>query len=874
MRHRGWGLLLLLPAALFAAMLWRTPFSTFHSHLVFAGTPKRFAATIVRAGRADARGAIWLDNVFVLSWLLVVPRLMRAGLERWCPERRRRFGFWYLSPRFALIAAALAVVENVTALALVGKHTPPTLLTLVVCVAGWSKWVFYGGALVGLFGLVIGPLLAPIVRPALRVLFGSLDRAAGHEQVATSATTLYEGPAAGPVEPSNAAPAEAPTERIGICVSGGGMRAASVALGALRELDRPDGERPSVFRRARWLSAVSGGAQVAGGWRISRGRTVSLAPLPDDVHDGLFAETHPWATTVRRRRRFLANGVWSSLGGVINLVVRSIGVLGGLFAATYLIGWFAGHAVRTRAMHSWFPFSSPLLERRLAFGDLFPLRIAVPGAVWLCVGVMVLLASMTRQNPDARARARSIAMPLVAVGITFVVLMVGIPAALIDGPSLLRRLPVARGADEGALMVAVVALAGVVVSIVAVVRSRRKTTALRLGAVFLALTLVMVGGKVATAIAYRGGGLWGSWPIGASYRLPIAFVAFAWLVVLDCIAAHRRSLAGLYRKRLAATFAVAGEAPFADADEPEWPAYVGAGGPELIVAATALSSARTFSGVRAHAVTYRPDRITLFDRTDGTSAAVATGTYPVGSWWDGHPSRWTVSRAMALTSGALASTMGQASLDSTQSLLVALDLRLGMWVPNPRFVEWFADPNTAPRVHLGYLAKELFGRYDPTQDAFVYVTDGGHRDNLGLVELLRERPDVVCCIDASADPPGSFRTLREAIELASVELDVDIEIDLRNLRSGHAETPRDCATVGSIAYPTSMGGGTGRLLYGRYQLSDAAPADLVRYGAAHPRFPTSTAAEQRRSDDEHLQLVALGEHVGARIASLMAGVTA
>ena len=46
---------------------------------------------------------------------------------------------------------------------------------------------------------------------------------------------------------------------IGLCLSGGGFRAALFHLGALRRLQELD-----VLRRVRWISAVSGGSIIAG----------------------------------------------------------------------------------------------------------------------------------------------------------------------------------------------------------------------------------------------------------------------------------------------------------------------------------------------------------------------------------------------------------------------------------------------------------------------------------------------------------------------------------------------------------------------------------------------------------------------------------
>jgi hypothetical protein len=53
-----------------------------------------------------------------------------------------------------------------------------------------------------------------------------------------------------------------------------------------------------------------------------------------------------------------------------------------------------------------------------------------------------------------------------------------------------------------------------------------------------------------------------------------------------------------------------------------------------------------------------------------------------------------------------------------------------------------------PRPRLGYLLKELFGLHDPN-DLYIYVTDAGHWENTGLVELIRDRNiDEVVCLDA------------------------------------------------------------------------------------------------------------------------------
>ena len=878
MRRRMWGWLLLVPAALFLAELATAPFPGFQQHLSFAGTPGRFAGTVVRAGRSNARAALWFDNVFVVSWLVVVPRLLQAGRDRWAPERRTMFGPWPVMPSVAVAAGVADLFENALALSIVGKSTPPLFATLSLAVVGWVKVLLYGVSLVGVVGLVVGPLLAPVVRPAMRRLFGRLDRHAGTHPDPRTAVEPIEVGADGSTEHGT------DDDAIGICLSGGGIRAASIALGALRRLDQSAVDTPSLFRRSRWLVAVSGGSYTAGGWRISRRPGAAVAPAASAASDGLFAADQPWAATVRMKRRFLDNGTWSIVGGVANAIVRTVVVLGAVVSATYLAAAVLGRGVRTRVVHPNFPYLEGTVEP-LGLRELLPIRLVLPIAVFLAAAAVLYVVAHARSQPERRASLVRGSRVVGAAGALLALLLVGVPAGVLYGRRVLNALAADGGPDRSAGLIGTAVVLGVAAAVGGVVAGQLKRRWMRLGGVLLGIALFLFAGKVADSFAYGYVTPWTSWPLpGTEVRLGVVAVAVAWLLLTAAVASHRLTLGGVYRKRLAATFAAgdrdehgpAGDRvplpPLAYSDEPLWPAYRGADGPELIVAATAHSSAVTFCGVPALGFTFRPDRITLHDRTDGTSASVATTDYPVGSWWDGFPRGWLVSRAMALSGAAFASAMGRQALGSTDMLLVALNLRLGAWVPNPRYAHWFADPLTSPRVHLGYLAKELTGRYRPDRDAFVYVADGGHRENLGLVELLRERPSVVFCVDSSGDPPGSFQSLSDAIALAAVELGVTIDIDLTALRPpaaapgvASAALPDDCVAEGVVTYPAALGGGTARLFYGHHQLCEATPPTLLQFAAAHPPFPGYPTVDQFLTDDEHVHLVALGEHVAGRM---------
>lgn len=259
----------------------------------------------------------------------------------------------------------------------------------------------------------------------------------------------------------------------------------------------------------------------------------------------------------------------------------------------------------------------------------------------------------------------------------------------------------------------------------------------------------------------------------------------------------------------------------------------------------------------------------------------------------------TLLAAMAVSGAAFASAMGKMS-GPFNMLLSLTNARLGAWLPNPRYHARISDGDAPslikdrapiPRVRrLTYLVKEIFGVYSP-DDRLAYITDGGHYENLGLVELLRRRCATIYCVDAAGDT-SLAHTLAEAASLAYEELGVVIDIDgvplatksavdgtafnvdMRALEKRLASEP---VITGTITYPREAFGEdvknwvlTGELIVGKAVLTADLPFSLQAHATRALKFPSETTADQWLDAAQFNAYLALGRRVAARMCDAAA----
>jgi len=228
--------------------------------------------------------------------------------------------------------------------------------------------------------------------------------------------------------------------------------------------------------------------------------------------------------------------------------------------------------------------------------------------------------------------------------------------------------------------------------------------------------------------------------------------------------------------------------------------------------------------------------------------------------------------AMAVSGAAFSSNMGASSIRALTATLALLNVRTGYWLKNPKAL---SQPAESLKPTRWYLWNEITGRLSENSED-VYLTDGGHIENLGIYELLRRRCKFIVAVDAEADPAMRFPSFLALQRYARIDLGVRIWMPWDKIRGrtianmgdgGSAGNPTideagPHAAIGRIEYD---GGQEGWLLYIKSSLSGD-ENDYVRdYARRYAAFPHETTGDQFFSEEQFEAYRALGFHIAIRL---------
>jgi Patatin-like phospholipase len=225
--------------------------------------------------------------------------------------------------------------------------------------------------------------------------------------------------------------------------------------------------------------------------------------------------------------------------------------------------------------------------------------------------------------------------------------------------------------------------------------------------------------------------------------------------------------------------------------------------------------------------------------------------------------------AMAVSGAAASSNMGAESIKVLTPTLALMNIRLGYWLRNPLRVgkaEFWKFRNIWANF---YFLVELLGLLNERRKS-VYLTDGGHIDNLGIYELLKRRCRVIIAIDAEADPQMAFGSFNTLVRYGRIDLGLEIDLPWQQLadkslatgkaidKHGHTERLNGPhCVIGQITYPT---GSKGILVYIKSSLSGDENDYVLHYKRRYSAFPHETTLDQMFSEEQFEAYRALGYH--------------
>jgi len=149
---------------------------------------------------------------------------------------------------------------------------------------------------------------------------------------------------------------------------------------------------------------------------------------------------------------------------------------------------------------------------------------------------------------------------------------------------------------------------------------------------------------------------------------------------------------------------------------------------------------------------------------------------------------------------------------------------------------------------LGLLYAEAAGRTS-YRSTWMCVTDGGHYENLGVIEALQRGARRILVLDASGDKANTWFTIGGA--MAQARSDARTEIELKpqtmcqsstGLKPGEVVTPSVSGTF--IHYSLSDPPVNGQMLVCKLGWWKDAPWDIGAYAAGHENYPTDSTIEQ------------------------------
>jgi hypothetical protein len=218
----------------------------------------------------------------------------------------------------------------------------------------------------------------------------------------------------------------------------------------------------------------------------------------------------------------------------------------------------------------------------------------------------------------------------------------------------------------------------------------------------------------------------------------------------------------------------------------------------------------------------------------------------------------TLGTAVTISGAAASPSMGYHSSSVVGFVMTLLNARLGAWLGNPGDAGERTWKQDGPRSAVSSLVKEALGLTNNTS-AYVYLSDGGHFENLALYEMILRRCRQIVVLDSGCDPTFTYEDLGNAMRKVRIDLKVPIEFEDQYMQPMR-EKKRRCA-IATIRYSAvDATWPDGQLIYIKPMLLGTEPPDVEAYAAANPSFPHQSTGNQWFNESQTESYRMLGLH--------------
>ena len=225
----------------------------------------------------------------------------------------------------------------------------------------------------------------------------------------------------------------------------------------------------------------------------------------------------------------------------------------------------------------------------------------------------------------------------------------------------------------------------------------------------------------------------------------------------------------------------------------------------------------------------------------------------------------TLGTAMTISGAAASPNMGYHSSALLTLVMTLFNARLGWWLGNPKMSDavW---RRPGPRWGVRPFIDESFG-LTTDENAWLYLSDGGHFENLGVYEMVLRRCGLIVVSDAGCDPSYVYEDLANAVRKVRVDLGIPIEFVRpsmpmsSNSKPDGERTGHHCA-IGHIHYAAvDPGAKLGTIIYIKASLNGNEPPDVQQYAATARAFPHQPTTDQFFDEAQFESYRRLGLHI-------------